>query len=413
MSQAEQVHFDVVIAGAGFSGLALAVALSDGFGGELRIGLVGGDPAGLAAADSPRAFALSAASRRLLTAVGAWQWIDAQAQAVHEIELTDSPLEAGVRPVLLTYDNVLENGEPASHIVPETVLAAALQRAAAERDGIGIISPRHVEGYAASEGRVSVRLDDGGGLTAALLVAADGRQSRLRDLAGLDTVGWDHGQRGIVTTIAHERPHNGRAVQHFLPAGPFAILPLVGQRCCITWSEDEREAERIMALDDAAFLEEVDIRFGGKLGQIALAGPRKSFPLATHVARKFVATRLALLGDCAHGVHPIAGQGLNLALRDVAALVECLADGAGVGLDLGDATVLERYERWRRFDSTLSAGVFDGINRLFGKDWPLLRSAREVGLGVIDRLPGIKGLLVSEAAGLSGDLPKLLKGEAV
>jgi 2-octaprenyl-6-methoxyphenol hydroxylase len=216
-----------------------------------------------------------------------------------------------------------------------------------------------------------------------------------------------------VTCIAHDRSHGGRAVQHFLPGGPFAILPLVGNRSCITWSENAVEARRILTLDDAAFLAEVDKRFGGRLGAIRLDGPRQSWPLETQLARAYIAPRFALLGDGAHRVHPIAGQGLNLAFRDVAALTEVLADGARLGLDLGDAILLERYERWRRFDSALSAATYDGLNRLFSNDTTLLRSLREFGLGVIDRLPGLKRAFVAEAAGITGELPRLLKGEPV
>ena len=228
---------------------------------------------------------------------------------------------------------------------------------------------------------------------------------------GIKSVRWGYDQTGIVTIVAHERPHGGRAVQHFLPAGPFAILPLTGNRSCITWSEDAGEAARILALDDAAFLDEVDLRFGGRLGGIQLAGPRQSWPLELHLARSYAAPRLAVIGDAAHSVHPIAGQGLNLGLRDSAALVEVIADAARLGLDIGSAAVLERYEQWRRFDSTVSAIAFDGLNRLFSSDNAMLRAARDAGLGLVDRSPVLKQAFVKEASGLSGELPKLLRGE--
>ena len=215
-----------------------------------------------------------------------------------------------------------------------------------------------------------------------------------------------------MTNVAHERPHNGVATQHFLPAGPFAILPLPGNRSCITWTEDAEAARTILALDDGAFLAEVDRRFGGRLGGLRLAGGRRSWPLAMHLARSYTRPRFALIGDAAHGVHPIAGQGLNIALRDVAALAECVADAARAGFDPGDTTALERYERWRRFDATLSTATFDALNRLFSSDIALLRSTRELGLGIVDRLPALKRLLVTEAAGLTGELPRLLRGQA-
>jgi 2-octaprenyl-6-methoxyphenol hydroxylase len=362
----------------------------------------------------PRAYALSAASRNVLEALGAWHEIAADAQPVTAIEITDSPLEAGIRPVLLTYDNhVAETGEPASHIVPNAAVLRALVGAVTRTPGIDVLAPASFAGLEPEVGGLRVGLGDGRRLTAALVVAADGRRSPVREAAGIKVVGWPYAQTGIVTTLAHERPHHGVAVQHFLPAGPFAILPLPGNRSCITWSEDAGEATRILALDDAGFLAEVDRRFGGRLGEIELAGPRRSWPLDMHLARAFVAPRLALVGDAAHGVHPIAGQGLNLALRDVAALAECVVDVMRLGLDAGDAMALERYERWRRFDSTLSAATFDALNRLFSNDVGLLRSAREAGLGLVDRLPFLKRLLVAEAAGLSGELPRLVRGHPI
>ena len=411
--RADGEMFDVIISGAGSSGLALAIALSQAFEGCIRIAVVGPDPRRQLAAETSRAFALSAASKSLLGALGVWPEIEPEAQPVLRIELTDSPLQAGVRPVLLTYDNVTSAGEPASYIVPATALTAALLAAAEDRSNTTLLRDRNVMGIRAREAAAEVTLDDQRTLSAGLVVAADGKSSAVRRGMEIGTVGWRHRQSGIVVTVEHEKPHNGCAVQHFLPSGPFAILPLVGNRSCITWSEDEVEAERILALDDRAFLDEVDQRFGGKLGALRLAGPRQSFALTTQLARRYVEPRFALLGDAAHNVHPIAGQGLNLALRDVAALTECLADGARVGLDIGDMTMLERYEKWRRFDATLSASAYDAINRLFAVDWPLLRSLRESGLGLVDQMPGIKGLLVSEAAGLTGELPMLLKGETV
>ncbi|MGI9410342.1 MAG: FAD-dependent monooxygenase [Hyphomicrobiaceae bacterium] len=411
--RADSEKFDVIISGAGNSGLALAIALGHAFAGNIRIAVVGSDPRRQLAAETSRAFALSAASKSLLEALGVWSRIQPEAQPVLRIELTDSPLEAGVRPVLLTYDNKTSAGKPASYIVPASALFTALSAAVENDSNSELFRDRSVIRFLGREAMAQVTLDDEQSLSASLVVAADGLTSAARESADIGTVGWRHRQTGIVVTVEHEKPHGGCAVQHFLPAGPFAILPLVGNRSCITWSEDEVEAERIMALPDDDFLDQVDQRFGGKLGELRLAGPRQSFALTTQLARRYVEPRFALLGDAAHNVHPIAGQGLNLALRDVAALTECIADGARVGLDIGDMTVLERYEKWRRFDATLSAGTYDAINRLFAVDWPLLRSVREAGLGLVDQMPGIKGLLISEAAGLTGELPMLLRGESV
>jgi 2-octaprenyl-6-methoxyphenol hydroxylase len=258
-----------------------------------------------------------------------------------------------------------------------------------------------------------VDLSDGTAAAARLLVAADGARSAIRERAGIGTFGWDYGQSAIVTTVAHERDHNGRAEEHFLPAGPFAILPLKGRRASLVWTEATPEAERIVALPDADFHAELERRFGLHLGDIAVTGPRRTYPLGLQVARSFIAERLALAGDAAHVIHPIAGQGLNMGLRDVAALAEAIVDAARLGLDIGGDHVLERYQRWRRFDTMAMGVATDGLNRLFSNQSDLLRVVRDVGLGLVDRMPALKSLFIREAAGLVGDVPKLLRGEAL
>ncbi len=410
----ETPRFDVVISGASFGGLALACGLSRALGLDFKIALIDRVAQSTAApkADS-RASALSAASKRMLEVLDVWPLVADVAQPVTGIEITDSTLETGVRPVLLTYDNVTGDGEPATYIVPNSALQAALRRRVESSSSLELITPAEAMDFASNESGIEVTLADGRAIAASLLVAAEGRRSRLREAAGIKVVGWSYPQIGIVVTVHHDRPHGGRAVQHFLPSGPFAILPLTGNRSCITWTEDAAEAKRILALDDADFLAEVDKRFGGKLGALSLDGPRQSWPLEMHLARRYVGPRFALIGDAAHGVHPIAGQGLNLAFRDVAALVEVLSDAIRLGFDAGDAQALVRYERWRRFDSTISAATFDGLNRLFSSDRALVRSGREFGLGLVDRMPMLKRFFVGEAAGLTGELPRLLKGEPV
>lgn len=411
---AETDHFDIAISGASFAGLALALAVARSFSGELKVVLLDRIPAPVTPlAPGPRAFAISAASRNFLTALGIWEKLDAVAQPVTSIEITDSSLDAGIRPVVLTYDNHLDDGQPATHIVPAAALTSELHIAVAREPSIRFLAPAQVDDFTADANAGRMTLSDGRGLTAALLVIAEGRQSALREAAQIKSVKWSYDQTGIVVVVTHEKPHGGRAVQHFLPAGPFAILPLVGNRSCITWTEDAPEAARILALHASGFLDEVDTRFGGRLGVLSIEGKAQSWPLDLHLARSYVAPRLALIGDAAHTVHPIAGQGANLALRDVAALVEVIADGARLGLDIGSAPILERYEQWRRFDSTTSALSFDALNRLFSNDSTLLRAARDVGLSLVDRLPALKRTFVTEASGLSGDLPRLLKGEPV
>lgn len=406
-------NIDILIAGGSFTGLTLAIAIADAFGSELDVMVAGVDGDTIADPGSPRAFALSASSKSLLEALGLWSSIEPQAQPVQAIELTDSPLSAGIRPVHLTYSNMLDNGSPASYIVPSFALGQALldRCAALQRDGAVSLLPDQVANAVFTAAGTTAVLQSGAELSSRLLVAAEGRESSLRLAAGLDAVSVDHEQLGIVATVRHDRPHNGTAVQHFLPAGPFAILPLPGQRSCVTWSEAKSTAERIMRLDERGFLEELDQRFAGRYGAVELEGKPRSFPLRTQIARKFVAERFALVGDSAHAVHPIAGQGLNLAYRDIAALTESLVSGAAVGLDVADPVILERYENWRQFDSVVAAGVFVGINKLFANDWSILRSVREAGLGAVQQMDGLKAMIVRHAAGQAGELPKLLAGK--
>lgn len=412
-----------MISGASFAGLAFARAMLSALGTDIRIALVDraarkDDPAPDAATSrDPRAFALSEGARRMLDQLGIWSGIAAVAQPVTAIEITDSSLEAGIRPVLLRYDNRIaaedgaDTAEAASHIVPAAALEDALYRSVASDPALTLIVPEEIAGFSDAGNRMAIALRGAGELSASLLVGAEGRRSATRGGAGIKTVGWRYGQTAIVTTIAHDRPHEGRAIQHFLPAGPFAMLPLPGNRCCLTWTEEESEAARILALDDAGFLAEVETRVAGRLGYVELAGPRQSWPLEMHLARAYVAPRFALIGDAAHGVHPIAGQGVNLAFRDVAALAEVVVDALRLGLDPGSMEGLRRYETWRRFDSFASAATFDALNKLFSNDAMLVRAARDFGLGLVDRLPGLKRRLVSEAAGLTGDLPRLFKAE--
>ena len=413
MNEPADITADILIAGASYAGLGAALGFASAFGPEVSIVLADGADIGQPAPGDARAFALSDASRRALDVLGVWPLIAEAAEPVTAIDITDSGLDAGIRPIVLAFDNTIDGGRPATHIVPGGVLMRALQARAASEPGVRLLPRARIAAFEGGEHRATAGLADGRRLSAQLVVAADGRRSALRDLAGIKTVGWRYGQTGIVAGVRMERPHGGRAVQHFLTAGPFAILPLAGNRACVTWTEREVEAARILALDDAGFLGELEQRFGHRLGALALDGPRKSWPLDMHFARSLIAPRLALVGDAAHGAHPIAGQGLNLGLRDVAALVEVAAESARLGLDIGSSLALERYQRWRRADGALSAAAFDGLNRLFANDWSVTRTLRDAGLGLVDRSAELKRWLVAEAAGQMGEVPRLLRGERV
>jgi 2-octaprenyl-6-methoxyphenol hydroxylase len=405
--------YDIAIAGGSYAGLALACALSAALEHQARIVVVERrDLAGPAPAD-PRAYALSTGSKRLLDALGVWSRIVSYAQPVSAIDITDSALEHAIRPILLTYETAVDGAEPAMWIVDGAALHATLLDAARSAPGVTLRLGTDAQAFAATDTEAAIDIASGPPLRARLLIATDGRRSPLREQAGIKLVRWSHEQIGIVTRVHHERPHNGRAVQHFLPGGPFAILPMRDQRSCITWTEERARGEAILALDDNGFLAEVEQRFGHRLGALRLDGPRASWPLEFQIARSMIARRFALAGDAARSVHPLAGQGLNLAFRDVAALTECVTEGMRVGLDAGDNTALERYERWRRFDSVTSAAAFDALNGIFSNDSVLGRAARDAGLGIVDRLHGLKEAIVREAAGQAGDIPRLLRGERV
>ena len=404
----ERTGADVVIAGAGLAGLALGVALRQGLGSGFSVMVA--DPGLGRASRDERASAIAAAARRLLEAIGVWAAVEADAQPIRDMVITDSAQADAVRPTFLSFAGDVAPGERFAHMVENARLIAALL-AAARRDGVRLES-RAVTGFATAGERVRVRLGDGA-VEARLLVAADGARSRLRALAGIPTYGWSYGQAAIVATVGHEREHRGRAVEHFLPAGPFAILPLSGRRSSIVWTEERHFAEHLVGLADAAFLAELERRFGHELGEIHVIGPRRAYPLAYSVARSFTAERLALVGDAAHVIHPIAGQGLNLGLRDVAALAEAIADAARLGLDPGSEEVLARYQRWRRFDTMAMGVATDALNRLFSNQSAVLRLIRDVGLGLVDRQADLKRLLIREAAGLVGEVPRLMRGEAL
>jgi 2-octaprenyl-6-methoxyphenol hydroxylase len=404
------VQGSIVIGGGAFAGLALALALRQGLGPEIPV-IVADPTIATRPSRDPRATAIVAACRRLLEAIGAWDEVKDHSQPILDMVITDSRLEDATRPVFLTFGGDVAPGEPFAHMVENRRLIDVLGTRA-EAAGIDLRATA-VTSYDARSDGIDVTLGDGSVIAASLLIAADGARSKLRERAGIPTHGWEYDQSGIVVTVGHERDHEGRAEEHFLPAGPFAILPLTGKRSSLVWTEGRAEAARITALSEQEFHGELEQRFGLHLGEVKALDQPRAFPLHYFVARSFIAERMALVGDAAHVIHPIAGQGLNMGLKDVAALAEVVVDAARLGIDLGQADVLERYQRWRRFDTMAMGLATNSLNLLFSNRSTLLRTVRDIGLGLVDRAPPLKNLFIRQAAGLTGEVPRLLKGEAL
>jgi 2-octaprenyl-6-methoxyphenol hydroxylase len=403
-AQTPERILDVLVAGAGAPGLALAAALKQAMGARPRIAVV--DPRPNAGDGGVRTVALSEGSRALLARVGAWSRLEALARPILKMSIHDGRVADAVR--LAQMEFVAGEGEALAHMAFNDDVTAAL-RAACAALGVETIMGA-VAGFAPERATAKVELASGGVLRARLVVAADGAHSMLRALADITTFGWDAGQSAIVATIAHERDHEGRAEQHFLPAGPFAILPLTGRRSSIVWNESHARARAILALDEAGFVRELEPRFTLKLGELRVDSPVRAYPLGFQFARRFVAERLALVGDSAHLVHPLAGQGLNLGLRDVAALAERVVERLRLGLDPADPETLAAYERDRRFDVVSSGFAMDAMNRAFSNDIGPLRFARDLGLRLVDRSVPLKRMFMAEAAGAGERAPRLLRG---
>jgi 2-octaprenyl-6-methoxyphenol hydroxylase len=401
-----RAEVELLIAGGGLSGLLLSVACA---GAGLSTAVVDrDDPAAMQSeAFDGRCSAIAYGSQQVLTGLGLWPEIAGEAQPILEIRVADD--EA---PLFVHYDHRdLRPATPLGWIVENRVLRRALFARASRLPDLQLLAPVAVTAVEASAAGAVATLSEGGRMGARLVAAADGKGSPLRKEAGIGVLEWRYKQTGIVATVAHDAPHRGVAVEHFLPAGPFAILPLTGNRSSIVWTEREALTPRLLALPEAAFAEELRARFGDFLGEVRPVGPRWSYPLSLLQAERYAATRLALVGEAAHVIHPIAGQGLNIGIRDVAALAELIIDHRRLGLDIGDPQLLARYERWRRFDAIALAAVTDGLNRLFSTDLAPLRLARDLGLAAVNRLPPLKRLLMRDAMGVTGDLPRLLRGE--
>lgn len=398
-------NFDVLIVGGGPVGLTLALALTQSARG-IRVGLVDRRP--LSVPRDARASAIAAGVRRVFEALGVWQAMSVHAQPINAMRITDSGVGDMSRPQFLAFDGDVAPGEPFAHMVPNSASAQALLDAVTGK--IEVIAPVEVRAFSTHANCGALELGDGRVLSAPLVVAADGGQSALRGMAGIDVVSHDYRQTGLVTTISHELSHDGVAYEHFRPAGPFASLPLPGNRSSLVWTERQEDAARFLAMEPSALAVEIEAVMGSTLGTVTLEEKLQGFPLRLQIARDFVAPRIALVGDAAHVVHPIAGQGLNLGLKDVAALAEVVVDAIRLGLDHGGADVLARYQSWRRLDTTGMAAMTDGLNRLFSNDVAPVRALRDLGLGLVDRAGPVKAALIRTASGIGGNGPKLLSG---
>ena len=403
---------DIAIVGCGLNGPALGLALAqvglkvtviDRLDGEIRAD----------ATFDGRSYAMALTSTRLLDGIGIWDAIADDAQPMLEIKVTDGRAGEGPSPFFMHFDHAEIEEGPMGHMVQDRHLRRALSDTVAGSDQITTLNNETVTAQVVDANGVTLSLASGKNLRARLLVGADGRGSGTAARANIKRIGWSYGQTALVCAIAHTKPHHGVAHQFFMPPGPLAILPLTDNRSSIVWSETDAAAARINALPEADYLDVLRPRFGDFLGEISLAGARYTYPLGLSLTHSMVADRVALLGDAAHGVHPIAGQGLNAGMRDIAALAEVIADAKRRGQDFASATVLDQYQVWRRFDNTALALATDSFNRLFSNDNPILRMARDVGMATLNALPGARRGFIREAAGLTGTLPRLMQGESL
>jgi len=403
---------DILIVGGGLNGPALALALAQT---GHTVTLIDALPRDARAREDfdGRSYALALASQKLIDQIGVWDVVAGQAQPMLEIKVTDGRAGQGPSPFFMHFDHAEIEEGPMGYMIEDRYLRRALRDAMEAEPAITLVDEQTVIAQDADATGVTVTLACGDSLRGRLLVGADGRRSGTAERAGIKRTGWDYGQTALVCAIEHDRPHNGIAHQFFMPPGPLAILPLPGNRSSIVWSERSDRAAAIQSLDEESYLSILRPRFGDFMGDIRLAGDRFTYPLNLTLANAFVAERLALVGDAAHGVHPIAGQGLNAGLRDVGALAEVLTEARRRGEDIASSLVLDRYQQWRRFDTASLAAATDAFNRLFSNDNPLLRLGRDIGMGVVGAIPGLRQSFIREAAGLTGDLPRLLQGRPI
>jgi 2-octaprenyl-6-methoxyphenol hydroxylase len=397
---------DSIIVGGGLAGPALALALAQE---GLSVTLIDAKPERASEQFDGRAYALALASRRLLTNIGVWNHVANHAQPILAIKVADGRPGEAPSSLHLAFDHAEIEEGPMGHMVEDRFLRGALDEALDAEARVTVLRGQPVVAQEVGTASVSVTLADQGRVEGRLLIGADGRGSGTAQRAGISRSVKSYGQTAVTCAVSHEKPHRGTAFQLFLPGGPLAILPLPGNRSSIVWSERDERAKALVAMDNEAFLAALRPVFGSFLGQIGLEGPRFAYPLSLSLARSFTAPRVALVGDAAHGIHPLAGQGLNAGLRDVAALAEVLSEAHARGEDAGGDPVLDRYARWRRFDTAGLAFATDNLNRLFSNNSRVLRFTRDLGLGLVSRIPPLRRAFIREAAGLTGELPKLMR----
>ncbi|WP_336287509.1 ubiquinone biosynthesis hydroxylase [Bartonella sp. CB60] len=398
---------DLLIAGGAAVGLTLAIALKQAAP-DLKINIVDATPE-----ETPvlniRTLALSAASIRMFKQLQCWEHVAPHAQPIHSMVITDACANDPIKPTFLTFEGNVTPNEPFAAMVEHKKLTNTLKKRAKDLN-ITFIKNMRVVDFHQEDQQTTVTLSNEEIWQTKLLIAADGAHSQLRKKAGLKSFSHPYKQTAIICTIEHEKPHHGQAIQHFLPAGPFALLPLKGNRSAIVWNEHHKTAQYYLKADAFIFETEIEKRIGHRLGKLSWNGERQAFPLALSLTRQCIKPRFALVGDAAHTIHPLAGQGLNLGLRDSAALAEVIIETARLGLDIGSFIALERYQSWRRFEIVRMALSNDWLNQLFSNDNPLLRMLRDVGLGIVNQTPKMKKYFIQEAAGLTPNTPRLLRG---
>lgn len=403
----ETLSAEILIVGGGPVGGLTACALAQA--GMSVLVVEAADPAELARPGTDgRSIAVALSAKRVFDGAGVWPLLADEAGPILQIRVTD-----GASPLFLHYDHDAIGDQPFGWIVENTIIRRAIHQRLGQLPTARVLAPARVSGLSRDRDGVTATLTDGRTIRAGLVVGADGRGSTVRQLAGIGIQRFGYGQSGIVTTVRHEKPHQGIAHERFLPSGPFAILPMTGNRSSIVWTERLHLADAIVNQSDESFLAELSTRFGDFLGPVSLAGPRFHYPLTLQLADRAIAERLVLIGDAAHGMHPVAGQGMNMGIRDVAALAEVVIDARRLGLDIGAADVLNRYQRWRRFDNMLMLGLTDVLVRLFSNDVAPLKLARDLGLAAVQAMPGAKRFFMKHAMGVVGDLPRMMRGEAL